>query len=146
MASDSVALGTRSIFILPTRHGLVFALVLVALLLAAVNYSNALAYLLTFLLAGMAIVSLLHTQRNLLGLELTATGGDPVFAGEVAHFRLCVRNPGAARSALFADCGQPPAIGFDVPARDTHCVNLAVPAADRRGNAPAGAHAASRRA
>ena len=40
-------LGTRQIYILPTRHGLLFALVLVALALAAVNYNNALAYLLT---------------------------------------------------------------------------------------------------
>jgi uncharacterized protein (DUF58 family) len=132
MAHDVVTLGTRSIYILPTRHGLVFTLVLLALLIAAVNYANALAYLLTFLLIGMAIVSTLHTQRNLLGLEITATGGDPVFAGEVAHFRLCVRNAGPARRALLVDTGHPPRTVFDVPARDTRCVSLAAPAA-RRG-------------
>ena len=56
MSNHEAVLGTRQVFILPTRHGLLFMLVLVALALAAVNYSNALAYLLTFLLASMAVV------------------------------------------------------------------------------------------
>ncbi len=90
-----VVLGTRQIFILPTRHGLLFVLVLVALALAAVNYNNALAYLLTFLLASMAVVSLLHAQRNLLKLRVTAAGGEPVFAGEPAALRVCLHNDSA---------------------------------------------------
>jgi uncharacterized protein (DUF58 family) len=32
---------------------------------------------------------------------------------------------------LFADSGHPPAVGFDVPTRDTHCVSLAVPTRQR---------------
>jgi uncharacterized protein (DUF58 family) len=131
-AAGQVTIGQRQIFILPTRHGIAFALILLALLLAAINYGNALAYLLTFLLAGMAIVSLLHTQRNLLGLTVTVTGADPVFVGEPAAFHVCLANTGRERLALRVESkGLVPA-HLDLPARDTRCATLAVPAA-RRG-------------
>jgi len=119
-------LGTRQIFILPTRHGLLFVLVLVALALAAVNYNNALAYLLTFLLASMAVVSLLHAQRNLLKLRVTAAGGEPVFAGEPAALRVCLHNDSAARYALRLESKPLSLAPFDVPAHDTRCVVLSI--------------------
>jgi uncharacterized protein (DUF58 family) len=125
-------LGTRQIFILPTRHGLMFVLVLVALALAAVNYNNALAYLLTFLLTSMAVVSLLHAQRNLLKLRVTAAGGDPVFAGEPAALRVCLHNDSGARYALRLESTSASLAPFDVPAHDTHCVALSIPTL-RRG-------------
>ncbi|HJW81592.1 MAG TPA: DUF58 domain-containing protein [Acidiferrobacterales bacterium] len=126
-----MVLGTRQIYILPTRHGLLFALVLVALALAAVNYSNALAYLLSFLLASMAVVSLLHAQRNLLKLRVTAAGGDPVFAGEPALFRICLDNDSGARYALRIESARGVLPPFDIPAHDTRCVALSVPTVKR---------------
>lgn len=125
-------LGTRQIYILPTRHGLLFTLVLIALALAAVNYSNALAYLLTFLLASMAVVSLLHTQRNLLMLRVSAASGDPVFVGEPATLRVCLHNDRGARYALRIESKSAAVAPFDVPAQDTRCVALSVPTV-RRG-------------
>ena len=128
---QEVVLGTRQIYILPTRHGLLFTLVLMALALAAVNYSNALAYLLSFLLASMAVVSLLHAQRNLLKLRLTAAGGDPVFAGEPAALRVCLHNDSGARYALRLESAPAAVAPFDVPAHDTRCVVLSVPTVKR---------------
>jgi len=132
MASGEFVLGSRQIFILPTRHGLMFGTVLGALLIAAINYANALVYLLTFCLAAMAVVSILHTQRNLLGLRVAVTGADPVFAGETASFQVCVTNPGRERTALRIESGALRSAWFDVPARDTRCVPLTIPAT-RRG-------------
>jgi uncharacterized protein (DUF58 family) len=132
MAVTEAVLGPRQIYILPTRHGLMFALALVALLLGAVNYSNALAYLLAFLLAGMATVSILHTQRNLLKLRISVAGGEPVFAGEAASFRVCLHNDGRARYALTLESGAVALPAFDVPARDTRCVTFSLPT-NRRG-------------
>jgi len=126
-----MVLGTRQIYILPTRHGLLFTLVLVALALAAINYSNALAYLLTFLLASMAIVSLLHTQRNLLKLRISVAGGEPVFAGGPALFRICLHNDSAARYALRVESAHGVLAPFDIPAHDTRCVALSVPSVKR---------------
>jgi uncharacterized protein (DUF58 family) len=85
---DAVHLDYRRIFILPTRAGLGFAALLVVLWLGAVNYSNNLAYLLVFLLAGTGNAMLLHTFRNLAGLTVARAGVDPVFAGGVARFRV----------------------------------------------------------
>src|SRR6185437_5813319 len=51
-----VTLGQRRIFILPTRQGYAFALMLLLLLLASINYSLSLGFLLTFLLGSMAAV------------------------------------------------------------------------------------------
>lgn len=124
-------LGTRQIFILPTRHGLLFALVLIALALAAVNYNNALAYLLTFLLASMAVVSLLHAQRNLLKLRVTAAAGEPVFVGEPAAMRVCLHNDSGARYALRLESALAAFGAFDVPAQDTRCVVLSIPTRSR---------------
>jgi len=124
-------LGSRQIYILPNRHGLVFALVLLALTLAAMNYNNALAYLLAFLLASMAVVSLLHAQRNLLKLRVTAAGSDPVFAGEASRFRICLHNDGNARYALRIESAHGALPSFDIPAHDTRCVVLSVPTTKR---------------
>lgn len=132
MAGSEAVLGSRQIYILPTRHGLMFALVLAALLLGAVNYSNALAYLLAFLLASMAVVSILHTQRNLLGLRITVIAGEPVFAGDSAGFRVCLHNDRATRYALRVETRELALPALDVPARDQRCITLALPAV-RRG-------------
>jgi uncharacterized protein (DUF58 family) len=130
-AQPEFVLGTRQIYILPTRYGLVFTLVLLALALAAVNYNNALAYLLTFLLASMAVVSLLHAQRNLLRLRISVAGSEPVFAGEPATFRVCLHNDRDTRYALRLETTQGAPPSFDVPARDTRWVALSVPSVQR---------------
>lgn len=95
-----IVLDRRRVFILPTRYGWMFALVLFALWLGAVNYNNGLAYALAFLLGGLGTVSILHTWRNLAGLCVSAGRCPPVFAGEPARFQLRLDNPGQLRQAL----------------------------------------------
>lgn len=94
------------IYILPTRAGLVFAGALTTMLLAAINYSLQLGYLLTFLLFAIALVSMLHTWRNLAGLVLRSGRADAVHAGEIAEFHAAVLND--SRLARYA-------VQFDVP-------------------------------
>jgi len=94
VASDGITLERRSIYILPTRAGVVFTGLLFVLLLAAINYSNGLAYGLTFLLASVAWVALLHTHRNLHRTRIAAGASPPVFAGEMARFEVCLTNTG----------------------------------------------------
>jgi len=92
--SGPVRLGRRRIYILPTRSGMTFALVLLAMLIGAMNYGNSLAYALTFLLAGMGMVTMVHTFRGLHGLLIRGGHCRAVFAGEDAVFPLRVENPG----------------------------------------------------
>ena len=81
-----VALHRRRLFILPTRLGYTFALLLVVLLLGSLNYGTSLGFAVTFLLAGTGVLGMLHTYRNLEGLHLGFGAAPPVFAGERARF------------------------------------------------------------
>jgi len=93
--SDGTAplrLGQRRIFIIPSRGGLLYALALIVMLIGAINYNLALGHALVFLLAGLGIVGMIHTFRNLHGLVVTPGRSAPVFAGETAHFELTLDN------------------------------------------------------
>jgi uncharacterized protein (DUF58 family) len=126
-------LGQRQVYVLPTRHGLMLGLVLLALLLASINYGNGLAYLLTFLLTSTAIVSVLHTQRNLLRLRVAAGASPPVFAGEDARFTICLHNAGRqTRRALRLEYDKHVVARGDALPLQAACLPLCVPAT-RRG-------------
>ena len=71
-------LQSRRVYILPTGVGLVFALMAFAMLLGSMNYNNNLSFLLTFVLIGLGFVSMHQCQRNLVGLEVSFAGTDPV--------------------------------------------------------------------
>ena len=127
-----VVLVQRRIFILPTRHGYVFAAVLLLLLVASMNYQLSLGFLLTFLLAAICTTGMLHTFRNLARLALSPARADPVFAGETAHFRVLLSNPSLPRfSVSVLRAGAEPEF-TDVPFEATASVEVPV-AADRRG-------------
>jgi len=96
-AAGSPALDRSRIFVLPTRHGLTFAVLLLVMLLSSINYNNSLGLLLTFLLAGLGVVSILHTYHNLAGLAFRAGRAAPVFAGQTASFALVVANGSGGR-------------------------------------------------
>lgn len=128
-----ILLNNRRLYILPTRAGLVYGLLLMGLLLGAMNYAVSLAYLFTFWFAALGVVAMLHTQRNLAGLRLTPLPCRPVFAGEAAQFRLQLDNPdGPARHGLvLRHPGGAQAQG-EVPARGAGEIALAL-AQPRRG-------------
>lgn len=79
-------LGRRHIYILPTRFGWLYAMLLVAALTGAINYSLSMGFAMTFLLAGLGAVTMLHTWRNLAHLEISAYRAQPVVAGQPAIF------------------------------------------------------------
>jgi uncharacterized protein (DUF58 family) len=90
--SGEVVLNQRRVFILPTRAGLLLAVMLVALLLGSINYLLSLGFALTFLVVGVAWVGMLLTFRNLAHLRLRPVRVDPVFVGEPADYRLVIGN------------------------------------------------------
>jgi uncharacterized protein (DUF58 family) len=93
-SDDSVLLNQRRTFILPTPRGLGFALLLLVLLLIAFVYGNNLVYLLTFLLASVFFITILHTFNSLSGLIVQKGRSLPVFLGEAAGFEVLIDNPG----------------------------------------------------
>ena len=84
-------LRARQVFILPTRIGLAFTILLLVLLLGAINYDNNLIFAFTFLLVGLGLVAMLHTYRNLVHLEFRSGPGRPGFVGGRIEFRLWLR-------------------------------------------------------
>jgi uncharacterized protein (DUF58 family) len=98
--TDTWQLGQRNIYILPTRAGFTFALTLLVMLLAAINYQLNLGYALTFLLAGAGLVSMHLTHGNLRRLTLHLRPSSAVFAGEPALLEVVLTNPGRARHGL----------------------------------------------
>ncbi|GAB6904881.1 conserved hypothetical protein [Desulfosarcina cetonica] len=81
-----VTLGLRNIYIVPTRYGLLYLVVIGAMLIGSINYNNNLGFLLTFLLGGMGLTTMLYTYRMLYGLRLEKVSTRPVFAGESMPF------------------------------------------------------------
>jgi uncharacterized protein (DUF58 family) len=127
-----VFLSQRRVYILPTRQGLAFGVSLVMMLIGSINYNLSLGYLLTFLLAGLGVVSILHTFRNLAHLYVSAGRVAPVFAGESARFEIVVENTSAFdRHSLALVCGGP-ASSCDIRARRVASVIVPVKT-ERRG-------------
>jgi uncharacterized protein (DUF58 family) len=94
------------VYILPTGVGLVYAIMAFAMLLGSMNYNNNLSFLLTFLLIGIGFVAMHQCQRNLVDLEVSFAGTEPVFAGQAAMFRIAVTNRsknGRQRIRLYTD-------------------------------------------
>jgi len=95
----------HGIYVLPTRFGAFFAVLLTTMGLGALNYNNNPALLLCLVLAGAAVASLLHAQLQLAGLEVRAIGAEPVPAGSTLKLRVHVRAaPGRARRGLRVEC------------------------------------------
>lgn len=126
----AIFLSQRRVYILPTRHGLVFGVALVLMLIGSINYQMSLGYVLTFLLASMGVVSILHTFRNLAHLTVSAGKVENVFAGDQALFHLKLDNlRRVARCAinLYGDAGT---ITCDLAAERS--LDVAVPMASAR--------------
>ena len=84
-ASGSAIIGIRQIYILPTRWGMLFGVLLIALLVGSINYSLSLGYVLTFLLVSLGHLAMLHTWRNVVSCQVEILHTEPVFVGELAN-------------------------------------------------------------
>ena len=89
----SVTLNHKRIYILPSQRGLGFVLLIILLLLIAFIYNNNLAYLLSFLLAGVFFVTILHSFKNLSELKITQGQSHPAHLSEKVGFDLHIQNP-----------------------------------------------------
>ena len=76
----------RRIYVLPTRAGLAYMATLAVMLAGSINYNLSLGYALTFLLGGLGVIAIVHTFRNLAGLQLSPARHSAGFAGELLYF------------------------------------------------------------
>ncbi len=79
--TDTTTLTQRNVYILPTRAGFMLGATLLVLLVSSINYQLNLGYLLTFLLAGCALVGMHVCHATLRGLQLHLLPPEPQFLG-----------------------------------------------------------------
>lgn len=101
LRQGAVQMKQKRLYILPTRFGYIYALMLFVLFLAAINYQNSMAYALTFLLTAIGKISLWQTHRNLLGLVIDLKTPQPVFQNDPLMLTFNIQNPNnSARYAI----------------------------------------------
>lgn len=131
-ASSQVVLNHRRIFIMPTRAGMGLLLLLVIMLIGAINYQNSLIYVVVFTLGSLFWVGLHHTYRNLAGLELHASGSQPVFCGEEASLGIALVSARREHQAIVLGWPGGARRQVDVPAGLSTTLTLYHPT-ERRG-------------
>lgn len=92
--ADRVVLNHRNLFILPTRAGVGFVMLLALLWLVATNYENNLIFAITFLLTALFVTAIHHTHSSLSGISVAAHKSHPVFCGESCTFEIIISHNG----------------------------------------------------
>lgn len=130
---EFASLTPRKIYIIPTRWGILYGLMLFALLAGSINYSVSLGFFVTFLLTSLGNIAMLHTWRNLVHLDVRLMHSRPVFAGDHAKVLIQVSEPkNRARFAIAAQFIDNSAYIEDVGANVTKSLFLTV-ATHKRG-------------
>ena len=123
-----VTLHRRRIYILPTRAGWGFALLIFCMFIAGLNYGNSIALFLTFWLGGFALVGMHRCHRNLLGVDLQALTAAAAFAGSASRVELTLDNVALlTRWRIEADLPGVPASATDIASKSAARLTLDVP-------------------
>lgn len=130
---DVLLLTQRNVYILPTRAGLMLAATLLVLLVASINYQLNLGYLLTFLLAGCAIVSIPVSHGTLRGLTLSLQPPESRFAGSPTPLHISLNNNRKSpRHGIGLSLpGSGHWVWSDVPAQGSSSIELLLPGGQR---------------
>ena len=140
--NGEVFLSLRRVYIVPSKPGWTFFLMLLLLFIGSINYNLNLGFGLTFLLVGVGLIDMHLTFRNLAHLHLQAGRATPVFAGEEAQFELIIHNrKNLDRFAIWIGFVAPehdfPEQAIDLEPHSSHTMTLAI-STHQRGllNAP----------
>jgi uncharacterized protein (DUF58 family) len=128
-----VTVSARRVYILPTRAGMAFAMLVFVMLIAGLNYANSVALMITFVLAGFGLIAMHLCHRNLVGLSLRDIATVDAFAGEHGELRLTLANGAdTPRIAIEAATDATERVSVDVGAAGKARADLALPL-ERRG-------------
>lgn len=128
----------QRVYIVPTKRGFAFLLAVLLMLVTSVNYALSLGYALCFVLTGLFAATLLHTYKNLVGIEVREIEAVNGFAGDKVEFIVSLLNGRndnrhGIRLRNHKDVSAMTAIAPD----GSHDVKLSV-TASRRGRMPLG--------
>ena len=126
-----VRLRHSRIYILPSRRGVALIATIATIVVTSLNYGLALGLVVAFLLTGLVGAALLHTFRNLAGLDVKPGGAGEAFAGGRVTFQLALHGGARTRAAIAlttrdrstqvadvqADVATPIAVEIEAPSR-----------------------------
>lgn len=131
--SRTVTLDQKRLFIFPSRVGFFFGLCLMVMLLASINFQSNLSYGLTFLLATLFVLAILHTFANLSGLQIRALRARPAFPGQQTEYELQVcRGRRREHYGIFFRFENSAPVRLNLVAEDSDQLSLHAPV-ERRG-------------
>jgi len=138
-SADAILLHNRRLYILPTRFGYLFAIMLLFLFFAAINYQNSMAFVLTFMLTSLGIISLWYTHKNLLGITVRLQIPRPVFCGESCELKFAVSHANnSKRYAIGIQYAEQVPAYVKLEAEGTSEAKLKIPTAHRGQFIPMG--------
>jgi uncharacterized protein (DUF58 family) len=117
----------RRLYILPSKAGFGFLVLVAALWLLATNFENNLIFMLCFLLLAQFVVSIHFTHGTLSGLRVKPVRAQSVFKGDAAAIELCFSQVNARRReqvSLRFEGGEPLIVALE-KAGDTFVTVLA---------------------
>ena len=136
---NHIDLHNRRLYILPTRFGYLFAVMLLGLFIAAINYQNSMGFVLVFMLTALAIISLWQTHKNLLGVSIKIKTPRPVFCGETCELPLEISHDNNQhRHALGFQYQQLMPIYAHLGPGESTTINLKIPTSRRGQFQPTG--------
>lgn len=92
LVANSVVTHHKRTYILPNRFGYLLLIIILLMLIAATNYQNSLAFVLTFMLIAIGHNTLVITYRNLLNLQTTILPTKPIYLGQSLHIPVKVQS------------------------------------------------------
>ncbi|MGA9420845.1 MAG: DUF58 domain-containing protein [Rhodanobacteraceae bacterium] len=123
-------LNRRRIYVLPTRFGLGFGVLLFVMLLGALNYGNNPAFLLTCFLGAAAWASLFFGFRAMSGLAITQMRADEAHVGDSVKIHMTFAAGARNRPGLRLRC-RDHETAFSARASDDTPILLALPCKQR---------------
>jgi uncharacterized protein (DUF58 family) len=128
-----IVVSSRRLYILPTRAGLAFAALVLVMLLGGLNYSNSVALMMTFLLAGFGMIAMHLTHRNMVRTAVRAISTANAFVGEHGTLQVTLQNSADSdRLGIEVEAAGSERVAIDVPAGGSARADIALPLA-RRG-------------
>lgn len=133
----NVTLDQKRLFIFPSRVGFFFGLCLLVMLLASVNFQSNLSYGLTFLLATLFLLAILHTFANLSGLQIRALRARPAFPGQQTEYEIQItRSRRREHYGVYCRFADSPAVCVNLVAQDSQRISLHAPVGERGWHHP----------
>lgn len=121
----------RQLYILPTRIGWYYAMILLALLAIAIKYNNQAAFMMLFLLVAVGIIAMHYTNNNIIRLELNGGAAKNIFVGDHAEFPVQIKNQSdKARQAVWLVCAGFKQV-FDLPEATSKDLKIKLPTVKR---------------